>query len=401
MLRSSLSVVVLALGLLVTTGALHAQFGGNAGGPRQSGSLPSGTSRNNKLPHKEALAKLQNLCSDQGSDRPLSVLIEQLRSDTGLTVVINTAALTEEGISLDQVIEGSLQGLTWEEALDTSFSNLTIDYLVLGSTIKITSKVAVKETLIVSTYDLRDLITEGALGEPALLDSASVIDLIESMTPTGPWQDIDGEGGQLRVIGQRLVVCQNQRGHAIIEDTLNQLRRDLPVPGDDPVVVTYRLLAPDVLQGDPGPGGNNPLFSSFGPLNGLGFFNNAVKTADAGTKASGGDDSLLTKAVIEGGAERAVKFSDSLVEVLPVMVAPESWESAGGTGTIRSLPGVLIIRQSPAIHRKIREALKPFLPVPKTQTPYLEGLGGTGSGLGGILGSGGGSGFFQLPTDPQ
>ncbi len=54
------------------------------------------------------------------------------------------------------------------------------------------------------------------------------------------------------------------------------------------------------------------------------------------------------------GAETAEK----LAEVIPLVIAPTSWESQGSEGVIRAVGGNLIVRQTEPVHREIRRLLK-------------------------------------------
>lgn len=58
-------------------------------------------------------------------------------------------------------------------------------------------------------------------------------------------------------------------------------------------------------------------------------------------------------------AANAVRLSlDDLVLAIPLVVAPESWDEAGGAGTLLPLAGMLIVQQTPPVHRQIERFLQ-------------------------------------------
>ncbi len=58
-------------------------------------------------------------------------------------------------------------------------------------------------------------------------------------------------------------------------------------------------------------------------------------------------------------AANAVRLSlDDLVLAIPMVVAPETWDEAGGPGTLVPLAGMLIVQQTPPVHRQIERFLQ-------------------------------------------
>ena len=90
-------------------------------------------------------------------------------------------------------------------------------------------------------------------------------------------------------------------------------------------------------------------------------------------------------------------FDDSeLLEVIQELVEPDSWKKEGVYA--RAAAGRLIIRQSPDVHRKIRQMLSRLgVSCPSTTKPpgvgFVGGTGGTGGGMG-VGGMGGGGCIF-------
>ncbi len=385
MTRHWFSVYVLALGLLLPAGKAHAQFGGSGVdlAPSRTSVSTQMKSRFLQLPDKESLDKLQAPCTDSHLDRTFAEWIELLKADTGLPVVLDHQALTDSGVETDTVIQGNFEGLMWSEALDLALPQMNIDYLISGRTVRFTSSDTARDTLIVSTYDLHALLREGPLGEPALLDAGSLIELIQSVVPAGQWADRDGEGGNLQLVGQRLIVSQNQRGHAAIELALAQLSEGLTEETRDPVVVTYRIYAPDVLHSDRGEHSQGVPAPQMGGFFGMGASLERPSLTPT-PPASETPGATATQA-------RAEKFAEDLSKIVTEMVAMDSWEANGGMGTIRSVPGALVVRQTPQVHRELRTVLKPFLeatrPASSTRSPH-QGSNFMGTGLGGMGGFG-------------
>jgi hypothetical protein len=65
---------------------------------------------------------------------------------------------------------------------------------------------------------------------------------------------------------------------------------------------------------------------------------------------------------------------DTWIEVLSVVIEPDSWDNAGGPGEIVPVPGALIIRQTHRAHERLRQffdKLHRDLPTPDAQGDYL------------------------------
>src|SRR6185436_16239941 len=68
---------------------------------------------------------------------------------------------------------------------------------------------------------------------------------------------------------------------------------------------------------------------------------------------------------------------DTWIEVLSIVIEPDSWEDVGGPGEIIPVPGALIIRQSQRVHERLRkffETLHRDSPTPDAEGDYLSSL---------------------------
>lgn len=216
----------------------------------------------------------------------------------------------------------------------------SLDFLILNRTVYVTTQQKARERFFVVTYNVSDLITAGHTPE-------ALQEMLERLH--GCAWDCDEPGtGEISICRELMVVSQTQRSHALIEDVLNQLRWGEIGEEERLFTMTYRVLSPDQLTR-----GNPPCLKS------------NCSPGEAQVVGKPSDTPMLQEQDQPGGAAKeTTDFAQSLAEALPPMVAPESWEAEGGLGSIRSVPGAIIVRQTPEVHRQLRKVLEPFLPPP-------------------------------------
>lgn len=111
--------------------------------------------------------------------------------------------------------------------------------------------------------------------------------------------------------------------------------------------------------------------------------------ASAGMAGMGMAGSMGNPAGPMGGAGPAapvVHQTASLARVISTTVAPDSWTDLGGAGSIIEYNGLLIVKNSHAVHGKVRKLLD-------TMRVSLHQLDGAGGGMGGSAGMMGGGGM--------
>lgn len=309
-----------------------AQFSGGGGGPvtpkphpgPESGPLRVASSQ---MPSEEAKFKLATPCTDERESRTLTELLVQLRNDTLLATIIDEEVAESARRDPDMTeICGKWQGISWAEVLDNALPRHDLDYLVINRTVHITTQQKASETYFVATYNVSDLITVG-------ITSLELQNAMEEMHECA-WDCNEPGSGTITTCRELMVISQTQRTHARIEDLLNQLRT-AEFPKEEKLFTsTYRVQS----------SGTEPSLKSIAEK----------ESKDAPVSREQGP--------VANAPESTVDLAQSLAEKLPLIVATESWKESGGTGKICSVPGAIIVRQTPEVHRQLRRVLEPFLP---------------------------------------
>ena len=176
-------------------------------------------------------------------ETPLTEILNYVSADLSsktvspILFVPDTGALEDNSTDLEEVIVKDVElqeGLTTVgEALELILSQTDPELSVVarGGVLVLTTKGFAEgdESNIVRIYDL-SRIDQAVANVKSSGQSAEwhIRQIVQSMSsPPLRWFDIDGEGGQMNVVGQRLVVSQSPKGHHIISDCLEQLEQSL------------------------------------------------------------------------------------------------------------------------------------------------------------------------------
>lgn len=247
-------------------------------------------------------------------DTPLADAAAFLSDSTGVPVVLDEAALKEQGISVDAPIVLFLEGQSLETTLRLILRPLNAEAILRDGTILITTEsVAEYDDLSTVIYNVKDI-----------ADSESAMKQLEQaiyVATPGPWSHRDGTGGDTSTHPPgTLIIRQNEKNHQEIEKLLQHQRRE----SDRDVKIKPLPAKPETRR----------------------------YSMDADTAAD-----LLTS--------------------LPEFVAPETWkgENSKGEGTIRKVANgrIFVKHPVPAADQKKKpeqkESEKP--PAPETTEPHV------------------------------
>lgn len=288
-------------------------------------------------------------------DAPLAKVMKDLAARVNAPLLLDDAALSEEGISNDEPVNFSAKQLSLASALDLILPDIGLTWYVSEGRINVTTEIVAEEKLHTNIYSIRDLL--------AASSTMQVIESIQSET-SGPWEEVDGTGGTIAEFDDLLLIRQTVNVHREVAAILHELRS---AAGDG-----------EKQAGD----------------------EDDAKAADA-------DEPVLryypadNVFPVNSGAQL-----ESLQEALVNFVAPDTWKNAGkgGVGVVSIVSNTLIVRQTPAVQKEIKEFLDDLaeaeaLPGGSTGGGFGGGgFGGGGAGLGGGQQGGGGAGFFSVPT---
>lgn len=90
---------------------------------------------------------------------PFRQVVEDLRSWTGINIVVDKRALEEENISMDQVVDmPNLNSISLKSALTNLLYQMKLTYVVEDEVLKITTEAHAKGKLVLKTYQVADLV---------------------------------------------------------------------------------------------------------------------------------------------------------------------------------------------------------------------------------------------------
>jgi hypothetical protein len=308
---------------------------------------------------------------------PLTDIAAALEESTKVPIEIDAAGLSAEGIGTDISVTIKATDVPLATALSRVLREIDLAWIVDQEAVLITttSKAAAKR--FVRIYPVRDLVKGDR--HSSIGATAELTQLITSVASPDTWQNTGGPGSVSFVDPlEALVISQSEEVHAKVADLLAKIRAARPA---------------DAEEDDDDARGQIKVYR---PL--VGAF----------------------------PAEMATELM-TMIKAL----APESWS---GDGTMHSLGGAIVIRQTPEVHRQISKMFRsinmpvtthgsffansyghvPYMPAmggPGGMDPAMGGMGGAMGGMGGGMappgmGAGGmapggmGGGFFMVaPTD--
>jgi hypothetical protein len=200
----------------------------------------------------------------------------------------------------------------------------------------------------------------------------SLIDVITRTLEPTSWDDVGGPGSIVESPGsESLVISQAAYVHDEIEhllSSLRQAREDQPRREADPpgegekgmILKVYRVPEhwPDTLADAAAINAARPA-NQRQPADGR---KELKVEADDGVAVPAGihpqfDIRCAGVHIVKPLTHDPVVSARQLAEVIPAVIEPESWESAGGQGVIHAVAGSLLVRQSKSVHRQIRQLL--------------------------------------------
>jgi type II secretory pathway component GspD/PulD (secretin) len=90
---------------------------------------------------------------------PLRQVVDDLRTWTGINIVVDKRALEEENISMDQLVDmPNLNGITLKSALTNVLHQVKLTYVIEDEVLKITTEAHAKGRMVLKTYQVADLV---------------------------------------------------------------------------------------------------------------------------------------------------------------------------------------------------------------------------------------------------
>jgi type II secretory pathway component GspD/PulD (secretin) len=89
---------------------------------------------------------------------PLKQVVEDLRTWTGINIVLDKRALEEESVSVDQTVDMKLDGVSLKSALTNVLHQVHLTYVIEDEVLKITTEAHAKGRMVLKTYQVADLV---------------------------------------------------------------------------------------------------------------------------------------------------------------------------------------------------------------------------------------------------
>jgi hypothetical protein len=273
-----------------------------------------------------------NLKTGQG---PLAAAVVRLRDEHKIPIFIDAKALADAGTPADPEVEFSATEVSLRDALKDALDDYELAAAVNHGLLWITTREKAAVTLQVRVYPVGDLVSPQTASAARSGRHAnrnvqsghfdSLVDAITSSVWRTSWASVGGPGSiTMSPTGQMLVVSQTADAHQQISQLLADVRKSIAEQEQG-----KKFAAPAEL--DP----------------------SAMETRVYRVNP------LLTDKTKE--TPPAPIAEEQMAQLVQTFVAPESWSAGAAAGkskpdkapTIRAAPGVLVVRQTRAVHDEI------------------------------------------------
>lgn len=150
------------------------------------------------------------------ADTPLTDALKFLANQLSVNVIVDTAALQDEGVDPSTPVNLELSGITCRSTLKLMLEPMQLTYMVENEVLKITTLAKASETLVTRVYPVRDLAEDAE-------DMASLVDAIKAGCAKPSYDELPVSiTGVIKL--RVLVIRQTHRGHEEVEALLRDLR---------------------------------------------------------------------------------------------------------------------------------------------------------------------------------
>lgn len=273
-------------------------------------------------------ATLEEAVSIACDGQPLDELLADIAGDAGIPLVFDRPSIEEAGAVPEAMVTCKLDDIRLRSALNVILGEQGVDWFIRDEVLLITSREAADSYEVVRVYPVADLVTfvgvEGEMG----YDYESLIELITSIIAPQNWPE-DGSSIQICEPSMALVLAQTPRVH----EEIARLLADLRAARDGQAELVAAASAPLV--------DNAELVVRVYHVRGAGAgWANAQQVPPPPAPPAG--------------------WEQDLAAAIEALVEPHTWQAASGEGTIRALPGALIVQQTRPMHRQVASLISLF-----------------------------------------
>jgi hypothetical protein len=294
-------------------------------------------SRGKILRHLDELAELEF------ADTPLSDVVDFIKNKHHVEIQLDAKGLTDAAVDAAAPVTKSLKGISLRSAMRLILDDFDLTYTIADEVLLVTSREKADGFLYTQIYGVDDILGQ----QDRRRNLEKLIDLLTTTVQQHTWLDHGGPG-TIDSFRDLLVVSQKLDVHEEVQDLLTRLRQSLPKEPE--AEAKDRAAGPEPGED----GGSRIVIYELGHLN-----------------------------------------TDDARHALTSLIMPESWQGQGGDGAAygvsfaqdakdeklaeRQQPRrLLAVRQTDDAHAEIRSLLRKLDKGPSW--------------------SGGGSGFFAVPT---
>lgn len=157
-------------------------------------------------------------------ETPLRTVLREVADGTGLPIIVDVQALADAGIDLDATTvtqEQEVSDVSVTAALKLLLRDAGLTWIVRGEVLTVTTREEAGENLVVVAYPL-----PRGFGDNQMVDSQTMIDLIQSTVAPDTWDGVGGPGAIRPLVSAGdplLVVSQTSEVHDEVENLLRRI----------------------------------------------------------------------------------------------------------------------------------------------------------------------------------
>jgi hypothetical protein len=231
---------------------------------------------------------------------PLEDCLRTLCEEHDIDLHFDEQRINEAGVDLRQPVNLKVAGVHLQSVLELLLEQRELEWLLRHEVLFITSRAAAGQLLESRAYNVGHLALAGHAPE-------QLAEAIRGCVEPDDWEEVGG-ACNLKVTGQVLVIRATQRMHFDVESLLAELEE---IADEDEEAEEER------------------------------------RARDA--------------AVTLSSYKTGVELAERLEKVLPRIVAPHSWEPAGGDGKLFAVANRLVVVQTVAVQRQIAKLISELL----------------------------------------
>jgi hypothetical protein len=182
-------------------------------------------------------AGMERIYPDDVEGQTLEQFLAKFEQVTGIAIRLDREQLVKADVNVSHPIKKRVAGLPSFIALGRVLEDIPgqeVDWIEKDGGFWLTSIEEVLNHQHVSTLEIGPLLDRG-------YDTETLRSLAYRMT-TGPWREIDGDGGKVRVLGDRMTVMQSSDGIREMQVLLTALA------SNEPVIALYRTPADERVR---------------------------------------------------------------------------------------------------------------------------------------------------------